>query len=142
MHSIILILVNVIDQSACSDNLLHERRERRSLEGLAGGFISDHAGVKVDGNHIALVDGLAGGGAFQNGQADVDGVAVEDTGKALGNHAVNAGGLDGNGGMLAGRTAAEVFIRNNDIAGLYVFDEILVNILHAVLCKLCRIGGI
>ena len=77
--------------------LCDKRRERRSLEGLAGGFISDHAGVKVDGNHIALVDGLAGGGAFQNGQADVDGVAVEDTGKALGNHAVNAGGLDGNG---------------------------------------------
>ncbi len=53
------------------------------LEGLAGGLVGDDAGVEVDADRVALSDCLTGGGALQDGQTDVDGVAVEDAGKAL-----------------------------------------------------------
>ena len=40
------------------------------------------------------------------------------------------------GGMLAGRTAAEVFAANHNVTGLYAGHKGLVNVLHAVSRKL------
>ena len=48
MHSIILILVNVIDQSACSDNLLHEGRKRLSFELSVLRLVGDDTGIEID----------------------------------------------------------------------------------------------
>ena len=142
MHSIILILVNVIDQSACSDNLLHEGRKRLSFELPVLRLVGDDTGIEIDFDLITRLNCFCRLRAFDNRQSDIDRITVKNPGKGLCNNTADASRLDRNRRMLSGRTAAEVFIRNNDIAGLYVFDEILVNILHAVLCKLCRIGGI
>ena len=142
MHSIILILVNVIDQSACSDNLLHEGRKRLSFELPVLRLVGDDTGIEIDFDLITRLNCFCRLRAFDDRQSDIDRITVKNPGKGLCNNTADASRLDSNRRVLSGRTAAEVFIRNNDIAGLYVFDEILVNILHAVLCKLCRIGGI
>ena len=65
------------------DDVLDKLRERGGLEGLAGGLVGDNTGVEVDADDVALADGLAGGGAVQNRQADVDGVAVMMRAKLL-----------------------------------------------------------
>ena len=98
-------ILQTIHQAALGDDVLDERREGRGLEGLARGFVGNDAGVKIDADRIALVDCFAGCGTFENRQADVDGVAVEDAGKAFGDNAADTGRLDGNGGMLAGGAA-------------------------------------
>ena len=86
-------IFQAVHQAALFDDVLDKLREWGGLESLAGSLVGDNAGVKVDADDVALVDGLAGGGALQNRQADVDGVAVEDTGKAFGDDAADAGGL-------------------------------------------------
>ena len=79
---------------------------------------------------------------FQNGQADVDGIPIEDSGEALGDDAAGTAGLDDQRGVLPGRAAAEVPARHHHISGLYLTDILRVDILHAVLGKLLGIGGI
>ena len=59
-HALNLFLtVDVVDQSLCGDNLLHELGECLSLEALAGGEVFDHTGIKVDLDFVTIVD-LAG----------------------------------------------------------------------------------
>ena len=62
------------------------------LVGLALGDVGDDAGVEVDGHLVAVLRCFSAGlGALQDGQADVDGVAVEDAGEGLGDDAGDAG---------------------------------------------------
>ena len=51
--------VDIVDQSLCGNDLLHELGECLSLETLAGGEIFDHSGMEVYLAFIAIVD-LAG----------------------------------------------------------------------------------
>ena len=57
-------------------------------------MVGDNARIKVHGHLLSGLDFLGGSFAFQNGQADVDGVAVENPGKALGDDTAGAAGLD------------------------------------------------
>ena len=82
--------------------------EGLSLEGGAGGLVGDDAGVKVHAHQIPRLDGVGRGLALQDGQADVDAVAVENPGEALGDDHRDAAGLDAQGGVLTGGAAAEV----------------------------------
>lgn len=94
--------VDIVDQSLCGNDLLHELGECLSLEALAGGEIFDHSGIEVYLDFIAIVD-LAGClWTLNDGQPDIDGIAVEDSGKGLGDDAADACRLDGDGGMLSG----------------------------------------
>lgn len=107
--------VDIVDQSLCGNDLLHELGECLSLEALAGGEIFDHAGIEVYLDFIAIVD-LAGClWTLNDGQPDIDGIAVEDSGKGLGDDAADACRLDGDGGMLSGGAAAEVFLRYDNV---------------------------
>ena len=76
------------------DDVLNELRERLCLIGLAGGDIGNQAGVEVHADLIPCTDLLSGLLAFQNGQTDVDGVSVKNSGEALGDDAAGAAGLD------------------------------------------------
>ena len=44
--------------------------------------------------------------------------------------------------MLSGGAAAEVFLSHDDVALLYLFDELFINILHTMCGELRRIRGI
>ncbi len=125
MHSIILILVNVIDQSACSDNLLHEGRKRLSFELPVLRLVSDDTGIEIDFDLITRLNCFCRLRAFDDRQSDIDRITVKNPGKGLGDNTADASRLDSNRRVLSGRTAAEVFIRNNDIAGLYVLMKSL-----------------
>ena len=134
--------VDIVDQSLCGNDLLHELGECLSLEALAGGEIFDHAGIEVYLDFIAIVD-LAGClWTLNDGQPDIDGIAVEDSGKGLGDDAADACRLDGDGGMLSGGAAAEVFLRYDNVTFFHIFDKVLVNILHAVSRQFCWVGRI
>ena len=74
------------------------------------------------------------------GRPDVDGVAVEDPGEALGDDAARAAGLDNQGGVLTGGAAAEVAAPDHDITGFYFLYKFLVDILHAVRRQRGEIG--
>lgn len=107
--------VDIVDQSLCGNDLLHELGECLSLEVLAGGEIFDHAGIEVDLDFIAIVD-LAGClWTLNDGQPDIDGIAVEDSCESLSDDAADACRLDGDGGMLSGGAAAEVFLRYDNV---------------------------
>ena len=106
------------------------------MEHLAVGLVGDDTGVKVHLNGVPSLDGVHSLRAFHDGQADVDAVAVEDTGKAFGNDHRDAGGLDAQGCVLTGGAAAKVPAAHHDITRLHPVHKVLVDILHAVAGKL------
>ena len=120
MHSIILILVNVIDQSACSDNLLHEGRKRLSFELPVLRLVGDDTGIEIDFALITRLNCFCRLRAFDDRQSDIDRITVKNPGKGLCNNTADASRLDSNRRVLSGRTAAEVFIRNNPPSGLFL----------------------
>lgn len=77
MHSIILILVNVIDQSACSDNLLHEGRKRLSFELPVLRLVGDDTGIEIDFDLITRLNCFCRLRAFDNRQSDIDRITVK-----------------------------------------------------------------
>lgn len=79
-----------------------------SLISFVFGDVGDDAGVKVNGDFISIGDFFACLLTFQNGKADVDGVAIKNAGKGFSDDAGNSCGLDGDGGVFPGGTAAEV----------------------------------
>ena len=93
----LIFLRQRLHQPAIRDDLLDERGEGFGLEGLAGGLIGDEAGSKIHADGIACADGIHSLRTLHDGQADVDAVAVEDAGKALGDDDGNTGGLDAHG---------------------------------------------
>ena len=104
MHSIILILVNVIDQSACSDNLLHEGRKRLSFELSVLRLVGDDTGIEIDFDLITRLNCFCRLRAFDNRQSDIDRITVKNPGKGLCNNTADASRLDSNRRMLSGRT--------------------------------------
>ena len=64
--------------------------------------------------------------ADNGGKADIDGVSVEDTGEGRRQDGTDAQSLEDSRRLLAGRTAAEIAVRDDIIAGLYCRREIRV----------------
>ena len=91
------------------------------MEFLAVGDITDDAVVQICFHRVALADSVHSFRTLYDRQTDVDRVPVEDAGKALGNDQSNAAFFDCDRGMLTGRTAAEVFAADHDVA---VFDAV------------------
>ena len=79
-HALNLFLtVDVVDQSLCGDNLLHELGERLSLEAFACGKILDHSGIEIYLDFIAVLNLPGCLGTLNDGQSDVNGIAVKDS---------------------------------------------------------------
>ena len=116
-------LFDRFDQTAVCDNGLDEFRKRCHVEFLAGGDIANDAVVQICFHRVALADSVHSFRTLHNCQTDVDRVPVEDAGKALGNDQRNAAFLDCDRGMLTGRTAAEVFAADHDVARLHAAGE-------------------
>jgi hypothetical protein len=62
--------------------------------------------------------------ADNSGKADIDGVPVEDPGKGRSQDGTDPQSLEDGRGLLAGGPAAEVAVRDDIIAGLYVRREV------------------
>ena len=135
-------LFDRLDQTAVCDNGLDEFRERCYMEFLAVGDITDDTVVQICFHRVALADGIHSLRALHDGQTDVDAVAVEDAGKALGNDHRDAGGLDAQRCVLTGGAAAEVGPGHDDVAGLDGGSEIRVDVLHCVGGQLLRVCDI
>ena len=102
-HALNLFLtVDVVDQSLCGDNLLHELGERLSLEAFACGKILDHSSIEIYLDFIAVLNLPGCLGTLNDGQSDVNGIAVEDSGEGLCDDTADTCSLDGDGGMLSG----------------------------------------
>jgi predicted dehydrogenase len=67
----------------------------------------------------AFFDRLSRFLGLHDGKTDVDGVSVENAGKALGDNQRNAAFLDGDGRMLSGGAATEVPAANHDVPFVY-----------------------
>ena len=82
--SFLLSGVDVVYKPFRVDDPLHEFR--KSLALIRGSFsqVGDHTGVKIDLDFIAVLDFRCRFGALNDGKADVDGIAVENPGKAGG----------------------------------------------------------
>lgn len=72
------------------------------------GEVMDRAGSRVDLNFITFFNTRGRLLAFQNRQADIDGVAKEDTRKGCRDDCGYACGLDGNRGNFTGGSAAKI----------------------------------
>ena len=95
-------------KSARVDDPLDKIGEGLRLKALARRLVGDHAFGEVAAHRIARFDAFHRLGTFQNGQPDVDGVAVENACEGIRNDERNAARLDRDGGVLARGAAAEV----------------------------------
>src|SRR5439155_9006556 len=94
-----------------------ERRQRAGVPADPLRDVLDHAALQVDAERVAGLGAVGGTGAGHDGQAHVDRVAVEDTSEAGRNDARDAGALDGDGGMLAGRARPKVGPADDPVPG-------------------------
>ena len=140
LDTLSVLLIDIIDQPFRCYDFLHKRRECLPLELCAFGAVVDDSAVKINLHFISALNPFAGFRTLDDGEADVDGIAVKNPRKCLCDHAADSGRLDGKGGMFSGRTASKVLICHDDIALLYLVDKILIDVFHAVFCQLCRIG--
>src|SRR5699024_477711 len=97
---------------------------------------------KIHAHQVPRRDGVGRRRALQDGQADVDAVAVEDAGKALGDDHRDAAGLDAQGGVLPAGAAAKVPAAHHHVPGLHPCDKVLVDVLHAVGGQLFGVLGV
>ena len=70
--------------------------------------------------------------ALEDGQTDVDGVAIEDTRERGRDNAGNAVLTENERCVLTGGAAAEVAGCDNDVARVHILHEIRVDVLHCV----------
>ena len=130
------------DQATGLDDLGDERRERLGGERRTGVEIGDGAGLGIDSHLRAVGDGVHGLGALEDREAHVDGIAIEDARKALGDDAGHARRLDGHRCVLARRTAAEVLLGHDDVTGLHARGERGVEVLHGVRREVRMVGAV
>ena len=114
------ISINELMQNSLSSNILLYK----TAQGEALG--------KVAGDHVARLDVRHRLGTFQNGQPDIDRIAVEDARERIGDDQRNAARFDGDGRVLARGAAAEIVFRHHNVALFYVFNEFFIDIFHAV----------
>ncbi len=81
------MLFEKVDDAACLGDLYHKGRQGLRLIGVILGVIDDAAVGEVDLHFVAFLDIGGGFGAFQDRQADVDGIAKEDARKGRCDHA-------------------------------------------------------
>ena len=112
------------------NNLLDKGRESRRVVCFPGRFIGDGAGRKINRYLVAVCNLRRRFGAFQNREADVDGVAVENAREARRNDAGDAARADGNRRMFAGGAAAEVRTADDDVPRLPLLRKGCVNVLQ------------
>ncbi len=96
-------LLDRLDQTAVCNNGLDKFRERCHVEFLAVGDVTDDAVVQVSLYGVALADGVHSLRTLHDRKTDVDGVAVEDPGKALGDDQGDAAFLNGDGSVFPER---------------------------------------
>ena len=77
-------------------------------------------------NLVACPDCVIEAVADNGGKADIDGISVEDPGEGRCQNGTNAQCLEDSGGLFAGRAAAEIAVRDDIIAGLYIRCEICI----------------
>ena len=130
------------NKTACGDDRLDERRERRGFILLARCEISDNAFIHIDRKLVALVYRVHRLFTFDNRQTDINRVAVEDTRKAFCDNKRDTALLNRNRCVLALRAAAEIITCDHYIAFLNTVYEGFVQILHAVRCELFFVDGI
>ena len=121
---------DVIQQSSGSNDFLHKFRERLAGERLPGGLIGNHARIKIHLYLIPRLDGFGSLRAFQDRQADINGIPEKDPGKGFCNNAANPRALKSQRRVLPGRSAAEIFVRHHNIPFLHLFYKFFVNILR------------
>ena len=102
------------------------------METLPGRANYDLARLKIYGHLVSCRYRARRGWTFQNREADVQRVAVEDAREALRDHARDAASLDRKRGVFAGRAAAEVAPGHYDVAAPDPGGEGGVDVLHAV----------
>ena len=131
--------LGVFDQAARFYQFEHEVRNWLCLECKAFGGVHDLTSRELDLKYISgirLIDSLH---TFQYGQANVQRVAVEDTGEASGDNATHTRCLDGKRCVFTGGATAEVGVSDYYIARLHPVDELTVDVLHAVTRQLIRV---
>src|SRR5699024_6897469 len=121
------------------NDFLHEFRESLSLELCPFGQIVNHAAVKINFNLVPILDAFGCLRTFDDGKPDIDRIPVKDSRKGFRDDTAYPCRLDGDGGMFPGGAAAEVLLCHDDIPFVYLMDELLINVLHAMGGKLCRI---
>lgn len=128
----------MLDEPPCRDKLKHEIGVGLSPKYLALGDVSYLAAGKLHLKLIALLDFISLG-AFEEREADVDGVPEEDAGEALGDDAGYARRLDGDGGMLPRGAAAEVGGGDDDVAFFHLSGKFAIYALHTMTRQLPRL---
>ena len=92
------------------------------------------------GHRVAFLDAIDSLGTLDDGQSDVDGVAIEDAREALGDDTGDASRLNATRRVLSRRPAAKVLASHDDVTRLYPLRERRIEILHAMQCELVHIG--
>src|SRR5581483_2387991 len=132
----------VWNETARVDQRTHERRELGGPVLRAFRDVADDAGRRLQLDLVAALDAVDGLLRFEDGQPDIQRVAIEDSGEALGDDRRRSRSLNRDRGNLAARTAAEVAIGYDDVAGAHAGRELRVEALQRVLSEFRRIDDV
>ena len=122
----------MFQQAAVVDDVEGEVRQWAEVDFLPGGFVLDYAALVVDLQLVAVVYFFECVRRFDEVEAVVDGVAIEDSGEGFGDHRLNARAVDRPDRVLSRGAAAKILARNNTIARLDLIHEVLIQILQAM----------
>src|SRR4030042_6152610 len=120
----------------------HEIRIRLSDKSLTSGNIPYLSSCQVDFNNITGFSTIYSLNTLQKRQSDINSITEEDAGKALGNNTGDTRSFDSQGRMLPRRTTAEVGVSHNNVPRLNPGQEFGINVFHAMLSQLSRLGQI
>src|SRR5579864_3916385 len=108
-------LLDVTEQPAHLDELLHERRELRRLVFLSAALVADDAVRRVDRDRIPVLDGIDRFDALEDRKPRVDAVPVEDPRERFRDDARHAGAYQRDRRDFARGAATEVRVGDDEI---------------------------
>ncbi len=126
------LIGNRLHQSARVYDFPDKGRKGLCLKARARRFVYDDSLCQIACNFVAVGNARNRFGTFENGKPDIDGVAVKYPRERVGDYKHDPRSLDRDGCVFAGRTAAEIILRNDHVSRFYFFYKFRVDIFHAV----------
>ena len=96
-------------------------------------------GIKVNLYLVTCLNRLGSFRTFNDWKSNVNGIAVENSGKRLCDNTTDTARFNCDRCMFSRRTTSKILIGNHNVTLFYPVHKIRINILHTVLCKFCRI---
>ena len=132
----------MLQQAAVVDYFQSKVRQRTKFYINSGVFIFDQAGLVINFYLVTVVDLVQAIGQFDQVKTVIDGVAIEDSRKGLGDHTLYACSPNRPDGVLPARAASEILTGYDYVTIADLFHETGVQVLEAIFGQFFLVIGI